>query len=250
VQPGAYTLVARTFKDTGGEDGSATGRLQIQVGDADVTGLRIALRPAEPLQGVVKLDSGEAPLTAMRVQLTPLESVPTTPGTMGAGVKEDGKFTIPNVTGMRYRVRVQNMPPGFYIKAIRHGNQDAHLTGIDMASGAGELTVLLAPGPGSVEGIVKDNKDQPQSQVTVVLVPKEQWQGLADTIRVATSGADGKYQFTQVAPGEYELYAFEDAEPGSWFDPDIRALYRDQAKSVRVKKSTATKQDLRATPAQ
>jgi hypothetical protein len=110
----------------------------------------------------------------------------------------------------------------------------------------GDLTVVLAPGAGSVEGIVKDGRDQPQPQVSAVLVPKEPWIGLADALRVTTSGADGVYRFAQVPPGEYELYAFEDAETGVWFDPDFRALYRDQAKSVRVEKGTATKQDLRA----
>ena len=218
--------------------------IRIDVSTSDLTGIRIALRPPEPIQGIVKLDEGETSLTSMRIQLEPLAQSQGGPGTMGSGIKEDGKFTVPNLAPSRYRMRIQNIPTGFYLKAIRQGNQDVHLTGLDTTT-AGDLTVLLAPGPGSVEGLVKDSKDQPQAQVTVVLVPKDPWQGVADAIRIATSGADGKYQFAQLTPGEYEVFAFEDAETGSWFDPDFRAMYRDQAKTVRVEKSVSSKLDLR-----
>ena len=247
VAPGAYTIIARTFAEGRGDGGSATavGQIRIDVSSSDLTGVRIGLRRPEPIQGIVKLDEGEASLTSMRVQLEPLSTSQAGPGTMGSGIKEDGKFTIPNLSPMRYRMRIQNIPAGYYLKAIRQGNQDVHLTGIDTTT-AGDLTVLLAPGPGSAEGLVKDSKDQPQAQVSVVLVPKEAWQGVADSIRVATSGADGKYQFTQLTPGEYEVFAFEEAESGSWFDPDFRAIYRDQAKTVRVEKGATAKADTRA----
>jgi hypothetical protein len=246
IAPGAYTIVARTFTEGRGDGGSATGvgQLRIEVTSSDLTGVRISLRQPAPIQGLVKLEEGEASLTSMRVQLEPLAASQGGPGTMGSGIKEDGKFTIPNLIPMRYRMRLQNIPTGYFLKAIRQGNQDVHLTGIDTTV-AGDLTVLLAPGPGSIEGLVRDSKDQPQAQVSVVLVPKEPWPGVADSIRVATSGADGKYQFTQLTPGDYELYALEDAETGSWFDPEFRAMYRNQAKTVRVEKASTASIDPR-----
>ncbi len=245
VAPGIYTVIARTFGEGRGEmTAMSVGQLQVSVSNGDVADLRIAMRPPAVLQGIVKLDEGEVALSGVRVQLealTPLNGG----GMMGSGIKEGGKFSIANVMPGLYRLRMQNLPAEHFVKAIRQGNQDVHHTGIDSAMG-GDLTVVLAPGAGSVEGIVKDGRDQPQPQVSAVLVPKEPWIGLADALRVTTSGADGVYRFAQVPPGEYELYAFEDAETGVWFDPDFRALYRDQAKSVRVEKGTATKQDLRA----
>jgi hypothetical protein len=250
--PGSYTLQARTMGGRGGGGGSSlSGQLRVEIGAGDLTDLRIAMRAPASLAGYVKLDQGEldsAAWTSARLQLEPMQGGQMGPGSVSATIGEGGKFTAENLSALRYRLKLANVPAGFFLKAIRLGSLEVQETGIDLSTGiaaGSELGLIFSAGAGSIEGTVKDSKDQPSPKTTVVLVPRNLWAGYADAIKTVSSSADGSFQFAQLAPGEYELYAFEDAETGSWFDPDFRAANRDQAGTVRVEKGTAAKLDLK-----
>jgi hypothetical protein len=170
---------------------------------------------------------------------------------MAGGSTKDatGAFTIANVAAERYRIRLSGIPQGYYVKNILLGNQDVRATGLDFTAGpaaAGELTITLASPAGSIDGAVKNSKDETTANTTVVLIPREQLAGLSDQIRTATTGPQGEYQFANLAPGDYDILAFEEIEQGAWFDPDVRAQFQNQAKSVKVEKGSAVKQDLKA----
>ena len=248
LTPGSYTIQARTMNDEGAQ---STGLLRVDLSSSDVNGLRIPMRPPETLAGSVKFDEGAAaPENAQfRLQLESVQGGQMTPGTMGSGVSAEGKFAIQNLSPMNYRMRLYNVPAGFYLKAIRLGSQEVQRAGIDLSAGvatSGELSVVLAQGAGSVEGLARDAKDEPRANTTVVLVRKEAWIGFAESIRSATSGPDGKFQFAQLAPGEYELYAFEEIDNGAWFDPEVLRAARDQSKTVRVEKGAVAAADVKA----
>jgi hypothetical protein len=50
---------------------------------------------------------------------------------------------------------------------------------------------------------------------------------------VATDQA-GRFHLEDVPPGDYELFAWEDIEPGAWQDPEYLQTYRGRGKSVHI----------------
>jgi uncharacterized protein (DUF2141 family) len=245
LTPGAYLLRAQL------QGGAAVGTTRVDIHSEDLTGVQITAQPNATLQGVVKYE-GEAPTgvqSYVRISLEPFAQAWAT-GMAGGSTKDaTGTFTIANVAAERYRVRLSGLPQGYYVKNILLGNQDIRATGLDFSAGAasaGELTITLASPAGSIEGSVKDAKDAPAANTTVVLIRREELAGLTDQIRTTTTGPQGEYQFANLAPGDYDILAFEEIEQGAWFDPEVRAQFQNQAKSVKVEKGSAAKQDLKA----
>lgn len=245
LAPGAYLLRAQL------QGGAAVGTTRVEIHSEDLSGIQIIAQPNATLQGVVKYE-GEAPAgaqTYVRISLEPFAQAWAT-GMAGGSTKDaTGTFTIANVAAERYRIRLSGLPQGYYVKNILLGNQDVRATGLDFSSGAasaGELTITLASPAGSIEGIVKDSKDAPTANTTVVLIRREEFAGLTDQILTTNTGPQGEYQFANLAPGDYDILAFEEIEQGAWFDPDVRAQFQNQAKSVKVEKGSSAKQDLKA----
>ena len=75
---------------------------------------------------------------------------------------EQGTFETVPVEPNRYRVIVQPMPQGMYLKSVRWGDQEVIDSGLLVSSGAaGEVKILLASGAGTISGSVRDSRDQP-----------------------------------------------------------------------------------------
>jgi len=252
---GSYLIRAQLFGEGRGPGGgaSATGVTRVELNSEDINGVQVVVQPNGTLQASIKIDGGDtaAPATTPNIRVS-LESTTQgfANGMAGGASRENSKFTIANVASDRYRIRIGGVPQGFYVRDVQLGNQDVRFTGLDFTAGggaqSGELTITLAASPGSLEGTVKDSKDQAIGSATVVLMPKEEWTGLTEQIKTATTGVQGEFQFANLAPGEYRVLAFEEIENGAWFDPEVRKRFDNEAKSVKVEKGTATKQELRA----
>ncbi|BDC51950.1 hypothetical protein F183_A42650 [Bryobacterales bacterium F-183] len=246
VTAGSYTLTANVFGEQGGRNMSI-GTLQIDVGNEDIKGLTVVAHPGATVTGKVKYEGTDtAPASSnLRVVLEsqrPLMMM----GMTGSQVGADGKIELSNVAASKFRVRVSGMPEGYYVKEVKLGNQDVRQTGLDFSNGvAGELEITLAPGAGTVSGVVKTTKDETQSNAVVVLVPKTEYAGLSDQIRNTITGTKGEYTFAGVAPGDYDVYVFEDIEPGAWADPEVRLAAKDSAKSVKVDNGAAATLELK-----
>jgi hypothetical protein len=66
------------------------------------------------------------------------------------------------------------------------------------------------------------NTQQGAPGATVVLIPQEQ-ERRDQTTFYRTIGTDqsGNFTIKNVVPGEYRIYAWEDIEPGAYYDPDF-----------------------------
>jgi hypothetical protein len=230
VTPGSYYVMAQSM-----ENGVRTsGRVAIDVGNADVEGIEVPIAAGETLTVSVRFE-GEAPAapSAFTLMLEPKEMTPFG-GTAPAVKKDDGTFTFGNVTPDTYRLRVYSPQNQFYIKTIYAGQEEARDGEFTISAGAPPaLSVTLSSAGGQIAGTVKGETNAPPPGTTVVLIPSNRQR--ADLYRSATIDQYGKFTLASIAPGEYKLFAWDDVESGQWMDPDFLQTYDSKGKSISIR---------------
>jgi Carboxypeptidase regulatory-like domain len=156
-------------------------------------------------------------------------------GRRNAMLKTDGSFITslePGASDMDLSRITREHP--FYVKSIRSGSQDILRSGFTAApSERIDLDVLLGSDGGSVEGVVSDSDDKPVTGATVVLIPNDTvLRTRFDFTRDVVTDQAGHFELKSIAPGRYKLFAWDDIEPGSWFDPEV--LRRVESKGEAV----------------
>jgi hypothetical protein len=242
VIPGAYNLIA--IQQASGQIYST--RTRLDVGPGGVSGLNLAVRPGVEIPGQVYLE-GTAPanfqMNRLRVSLTSQDDLPL--GNTNAQVDANGKFTLANVPAMSYRVNVQGMPTGAYLLAGRFGSTDA-LGDALQVDATGTLSLQVGFSPGSVTGTVTDNRGQPFASAITVLIPSVR--NRLDLYKTANSDQAGNVNFTNVAPGDYKVIAWEDVPQGAYLNADFVQPFEDRAQSVHVDRNTSPAVQLKVIP--
>jgi protocatechuate 3,4-dioxygenase beta subunit len=235
VTPGSYFVIglANTAKRT------VQSRTPIQVGSSNLEGIIITIRGGVPVSGQVRVE-GETTksIAAVRVSLQPAEFVGIQFVALPAQqVKQDGTFQWDDVGADRYTVSVNGLPEGFYLKSVRSANLDVLAGGLEIAGGSpAPLEVVLSPRAGQVTGTVLDPKTQkPAAMMTVVLVPQEkERRDRQEFYQTANTDFSGQFTFKSVTPGEYRVYAWEEADYGAWMDPDFLQPLESRGEAVSV----------------
>lgn len=230
VLPGQYSLTVMLEND----GSRLTARRDLDVADANVDGLELALSPGAELAGSVRVENAAdtAPkLDSARVLLQAGDDFMPY-GFGNAAVGPDGTFVAKDLADGNYRVRVFGLPERQYVRAIRAGDADVSETGIHVAQGSapGPLLITVSADAGSLDGRVVDSDKKARSGARVVLVGKMLQDGSAST----SSDQNGNFRIPTVPPGDYSLYAFEEAEPGAWEDPEFLEPYQSKATKVSV----------------
>ena len=162
-----------------------------------------------------------------------------------AQVKEDGTFTFPSVGKDHFRVAVLAAPPEVYLKSARMGEDDVLENGLDMTRRevAGVLDLVFSQEGGKAEGVVLNDKNDPVSGATVVLVPDSRKRSQEHLFKSASTDQNGRFSLQGIPPGDYKLFAWEDVEDGIWFDPDFLKSREEKGETVKVEaRQTTTKQ--------
>jgi hypothetical protein len=140
------------------------------------------------------------------------------------------------------------MDPDTYIKHVRLGQTDAIQAITIGTSGSDKLEITLSSNGGSIEGLVTDAAAKPVIGAPVILIPEKR--DRRDLYKTATSAPDGRFSLRGIAPGEYRVFAWENLEPFSYFDPDVLKMYEQQGKLVRVQDTTKETIDVQVIAAQ
>ena len=235
VVPGAYTLVASVF----GRGQSLTARLPVQVGDANLDNVALAISPAVNASGRIRID-GQTTVALTGIQVT-LRSRDPNPAqfasAVNAKVNEEGAFTLENVNPDHYNVVFSGLPDGTYVKAAAANGQDVLAAGLDLSrGGAGPLDVVLSPHAGQAAGVAQNDRQEPAVSATVVLVPREKERlDQPQFYRTATTDATGHFTYPNLAPGGYKVYAWQDVESGAWMDPDFMKPLESRGEPVTIR---------------
>jgi hypothetical protein len=238
LTPGSYTLLAQAHM----EGAQLKAHQLIEVGGSNLDGVDLALRPGVDLKGRVRVENDAGPdvkLGGLTVRLMADQASPF--GGMGLTTAADGSFVFKDLTEGNYRLLVQLLPPDFYVKAATSGSTDVLEKGLTIAGETpAALDVVLSSNTGQVDGAVTDD-DKPAIGATVVLVPMAK---RLDLYQQGATDRNGRFTIRGVAPGSYQIYAWDSIDRGAWQDPDFLAVYRNQATTVTVDDKGRVTQDL------
>jgi hypothetical protein len=172
VRPGMYDLFPLSFVS-----GFLAGRTFVNVSNLDAEGVRVTLNPAVNLQGTVVVSGPGAQsftLDSIQIGLRSL-SIPQIRGAplnnSAFPVDAAGNFTAVGLAGERGFVRVSGLPDTAYVADIRQGELSVFDSGLELTGSPELLRVIVETAGSTLEGIVRNPQRQPESRVTVVLVP-------------------------------------------------------------------------------
>ena len=246
IMPGSYTLVAF---ELGRNTAPMFARIPVEVSGEDVTGLVAAMQPAAKVSGRIVFEGAPAPAVGrMEVHFTPMDA----PGAFAGRARVNGvafETTLDSTLERgRYKVRVQPMPEGFYLKAVRSGEQNALEPGLAVApSGMAPIEVVLAAGAATITGTVRDGADKPLPRAVVTLAPESG--SASDGYRYVVAGESGEFQIGGLRPGAYRIHAWEQLERGAHQDPEFMRPFGPAGMGLRLEVGARESVQLGAIPA-
>jgi hypothetical protein len=267
VLPGLFAVVVtvdvpgQTPPAQGTTPHQRIGYLPLDVRSANVDGIVITASPGSSISGRLRVE-GTNDLAGVFVNTTAKPGVtlepssngvqPATPGvpTPNYGpFNPDGTFRIDNVMPGEFRFQVSWLRSSFYIKEARYGATDILLQPFQFRGNEdSSLEIVLSPNVAAVEGVVLNNRLEGAPGAQVVLVP-DRSRHRPTLFRTIATDQNGRFRLTNVAPGDYKVYAWEAVELYRWFDMDFLKGFEQSARSIHLGESSNQTVDLRLIPA-
>jgi hypothetical protein len=226
----------------------------VAVSGSNVDGIRVIPQPAATVNGRIVMEGstfGQS-VSTVRVNLRRVPDIDRMPPPMAPvalsgpvalpGRGAPGQLELPpafpmSVFAGEYTASVDGVPDGFYVKSFRMGGVDLMTTSLRIAGGVSPdaIDVVLASDGGRAYGRVGNGTSAAATNVVVVLVPES----AADRQRTelyknTMTDAAGRYEFSNVRPGRYKLFAWEYAEQGIWTIASVLQPLDGMGKSIEV----------------
>jgi hypothetical protein len=247
---GADSLAAQLAAQVAAEMAAPSGTLRINV-TGDMEDLVVTIAPSAPVAGRLTVN-GEPPSTLpdfgrLRPALRQFIDGGMNPVGPAVQVGADGEFHFDGIREDDYKFAVTGMPAGFYVER-------AEINGVDLLNDyvhvseslSGTLNVVLQRGTGTINGTVRDAQARPVADVQVVLVPDQARR--LDLYSTTIADKSGRFNFTEVPPGDYRLFSWEAIEPYGHFDPGVVIRDGAQGKALRVAPSSNNAVDVNLIP--
>ena len=209
LPPGNYKVFAQY---AAGKVGPKSQAVEIQLTGVDVDSLQLQLAPGVDLGGSLDIAgeaAGPAPARKIAVKLEAAEpGSPGTPETSPAQVGRDGSFHIPAVFPGRYRVRVEPLPEGAFIRSVTLDGAAVDDAGFELSHGGpgDRLKITLSRNAGQLSGTVLGHDGAPlTSPLAEVLVWKDAAQVMPEHNPVAAS----RYAVKDLRPGKVRVLAVD-----------------------------------------
>ena len=247
VAPGSYMLRANYVQD----NKQYSARLPLEVGNSNIEGVELTLQPPAEIEGHLVVEQN-GDLKGANVQVFLQAKMPGfMMGGAGGMVKDDQSFKLTNVSQDPYDINVFGLPEGFYLKSMRLGQQDVTESGVDFTQGvsAEQLTVVINPNGGQVDGAVQNAKGDAAVGATVTLIPDAEHRSINWMYKTANTDQNGHFTLKGVRPGDYKIFAWEDIEQGAQQDPDFVKPHESAGETVSVKESSHNTVQLKLVPA-
>ena len=224
LPPGSYMLFA------GSRDRKYETGVPIEVMGSDITDVRLVIGPGADVKGQVTVEGRQKPGVDASVMVNNGRNL------QHADVGSDGAFTLRTLPFGHYAIFMSDSIKGkFYVKSMQLGDVDVLSDGLQVSqAGPPPLEIVLGADGGSANGAVLDKDEHPVTGATVVLVPEPKLRARIDLYRTATTDQHGAFEFKAIAPGDYQIFAWDDVEADAWFDPDVLKDFEKQGQSVAI----------------
>jgi len=231
--------------------GMLSGRTVFEASNQDLN-VTVPLHAPSTVSGRVQIE-GNSNIDLLKVSV----GIRTPPSRLfSSPVTANGQFRIDDVIDGDYELSLSlpsPLPAGLenaYVKSIRVNNSDAlnNPIRIDGAQTITGLVVVVGLAGGGVEGRVVNARQEVMDRATVVLLPQGPPPFRTDRYRTMTTEKSGLFQFRGLPPGEYRILAWEDVDPGAWFNPKFLAAFERYATAITLEEGRAQKLDVSAIP--
>ena len=246
--PGSYALL---FASGEGES-TVTAHQDVEVGNADVDGLRITPLAASQIHGQVRIDgNSRVDLSELFVSLTPAEGEDfrSSIGSDRGQVKRDGSFELKNVPAGTYTVHVEGQSQNYFLKKITVGGHDASDSSFRVGGGTLAMDLVISTNVGVVFGAVVDDKNQPVANAVVVAVPAAEHRKQLERYQKTVTDQAGRFALRGLIPDDYTVLAWQDVEDGAYYDPEFLKQYQDAGQAVHLAEGGRESVVLKAVPA-
>jgi protocatechuate 3,4-dioxygenase beta subunit len=230
VVPGSYTLQASIYN---GEEQHAVTQT-IEVGDADVEGVQLVISKGFNVSGNVRWDGTPGHIED-NLYITARTEGQSELSAGFARVNRDGSFTWNQNSDGAMRIEFHGLEKSGYVKAADYGGIDVLEQGFTPRPGSNAtLEITLSAHGAQIEGTVTDDNGLPVVGVWVVLVPDAKHRDRHDLYRTERTDQHGAFKISQIAPGDYSLYSWDEVEDGAWEDPDFIKPFDEKKQGERV----------------
>ena len=249
VLPGSYRLQV----EAAGLDEASRMSVHraLEVGATDIEGIEMTLGQPQSVSGRIVAPEGRNLPPGLMVLLQTREAGDTQAGGM-AQVGDAGAFTIPKVAPGEYDVVVASTKGGeddAYVQSIRMGETDALAEGVRVGEGSvPPLAIVMKANGGAAECTVKDDKDTPVPNVSVLLVPDAPRQRQMALFGECQTKADGACEIVGITPGEYHVYAFPDGMQVDRRDPVAMKAFEKYSEAMTFAEGDRRQVDLKTVP--
>jgi len=189
-----------------------TGKLQIDVADHDIDGLVVPMNPTATIRGSVVVPPGFS-AKGIRVELgapSDFSDKMFDENRARKTLDSTGAFVIPGVPTSSYKVIVRPLPAGTYIGDILAGSESAYTKRLVVANEPQpELRILLKDDGATISGKVQTAEGTSAAGAFVFAVPPVDLRWNPQAYFQTTTKDDGTFSIGDVAPGAYELFAWE-----------------------------------------
>ena len=230
VLPGSYVLTAMWVD----EGKPHIARLPIDVGNADLDGVAIAITPGTDINGRV---IWEGTPSLEQDELSIMAESPDSMFNFGADARltAANTFVLKGVGDGTYVARMWGYGKDCYIKDVQYAGSGALEDGFAVkGSAAGVLEITLSSRAARVQGTVADSDGLRAVGVRVVLVPEPSRRTQSTLFKEQTTDQYGHFEVRGIAPGDYKLFSWEEAESGAWEDPEFLKPFEAKGEKIML----------------
>jgi hypothetical protein len=259
IPSGQYVLKARLYpRPAPGPGGGAAGAVAaldetalwtstpVDVGDADVRGLSIALRPGLRATGRVEFAGSRpapsaAELQRIGIRLHSADGRTSSPIPVDGRVAADGTFRTSGYPAGRYIVALlaSTIPPGWFVKSIMAAGRDVSVDPLELGNAdASGLVIAFTDKTTELSGSVS-GPNGPDETAEVVVFPADStgWKevgAVARRTRIGRAAKGGAFSFTGLPAGEYFVAIIAGSDPRDRQDPAVLAALLPAASRVSL----------------
>jgi protocatechuate 3,4-dioxygenase beta subunit len=244
---------ARTITTT---QSVSTGRTLVSVDGQGLSNVIVTLDGGRNVSGRVIFEGGVPPdpnrvrMTA-NLQLMPTGTAVSSAPPRPATVLADGTFKITNVSPGRYILRVSGVQNFAMVSSMVHGRDslDYPFEVDDQDVTDGLVTLKTGVVPTELTGTITDQNAEPAVDYTIVVFSSDSrfWMPASRRISTARPATDGTYTVRSLPPGEYQIAALGDLEPGMQYDLEFLKTLLPASTRVTLGDGARITQNLRIT---